>query len=358
MKVLHVLRQLEPGGIEYWLQRLVQKWPQPGRPDFTIALEEEATGTLSSRFVEAGARLVSIGHPMAMTSYCWRLWRLLKDEGPFQAIHCHTHKAAFLPLLVAWVAGVPVRAAHAHADFRGRRLGVVRRLYETASSWLVEQLATVRLAVSQGAGKDLFATSRKAVDWLPCGIDPNRYRVRDERGSDQPFTLIHVGRLSPEKNHEFLLRLMFHLRQEIPGVRLLSVGDGPLREALQRKTVELGLNDCVEFLGSREDVPELFAGADLFVFPSISEGLGMAAIEAQFAGLPVLLASHLPEELEAIPSLCHRLAIDLPVEVWVKMIQQLRFQNRTDIREQREGLSASPYSIHHNIRRLGELYAK
>lgn len=358
MKVLHVLRQLETGGIECWLDRLVANWPKTEETEFHFALEEEDPGALAPRLIAHGARIHTLSHPIQMLRYSWRFLTLLRREGPFTAVHCHNHKAAFFPLFLAALAGVPIRVSHAHADFRSRSVSTTRRAYERLCSFLVCQLSTVRLAVSNGAAKDLFQDFSKSFEWLPCGIDLASYLDTIPRRDSSCFTLIHVGRLVPEKNHEFLLHLFAHLSSILPESRLWIVGEGPEGEKLQRLSHRLGIDGKTSFLGQREDVPQLLQAADLFVFPSRSEGLGISAIEAQLCGLPVLIAAHLPEELNAVPGLCHRLAIDLPIEEWVQMILQIRESVIQPNEESSAALASSPYSLHCNIQRLKGIYAR
>jgi glycosyltransferase involved in cell wall biosynthesis len=113
----------------------------------------------------------------------------------------------------------------------------------------------------------------------------------------------------------------------------------------------------VRFFGNRFDLPALLAAADICVFPSLCEGLGLAAIEAQAAGLPTLLARHLPVELDLLPQLTRRLALDLPLSQWVNSILEMRMMPHLDSNERQQALQESPFSIEANIRVLSQIYA-
>ncbi|MCX6613650.1 MAG: glycosyltransferase, partial [Acidobacteria bacterium] len=113
----------------------------------------------------------------------------------------------------------------------------------------------------------------------------------------------------------------------------------------------------VTFYGNRPDIPSLLASADLFVFPSQSEGLGLAALEAQAAGLPTLLASHLPQELNMLPALTRRLALDLPITEWVNLVLEMRNMPHLDRLQRQAALLDSPYSIETNLCTLTQIYA-
>lgn len=357
MKVLHVLRQLNPGGIECWLERLIRGWPSATRPDFHLALEEPDFGSLAPSFAAQGVHL-HYCPPPGHRSSAWSFLQLLSTAGPFDAIHCHNHHAAAFQLTLAACHGVPVRIAHSHADFRQhpRRSALLRRLYESTTSLTLQSVASVRLAVSRAAGADLFGADSE-VQLLPCGANFEPY-LSTPRGPDPScFTLVHVGRLVPEKNHEFLFQLFKLLCENEPNARLRLIGDGPLRPALEARACALDIRSRLEFCGNQTDIADFLASADAFVFPSHSEGLGLAAIEAQAAGIPVLLADHLPPELDLLPPLFRRLALDLPLQRWVNALLEMRHTAQLPAPRRRALLAASPFSLDANIRALGEIYA-
>ena len=359
MKVLHVLRHFNHGGIECWLERLMMAWPRDSRPEFHFALEESNFGVLAPRMQALGARLHHCPPPRQAAKAASSLLSVLADHGPFRAIHCHNHHASAFNLAVAAQLGIPIRASHSHADFRsapGSKSGL-RRCYAATARLALRALANVRLAVSKGAAADLFVGGAPDVELLPCGIDFQPFFDPSAHRDASRFTLIHVGRLVPEKNHSFLLKVVRELARHEPGTQLWLVGDGPLRSSLVAESASLGITDRVHFWGARNDIADLLASADVFVFPSISEGLGLAAIEAQAAGLPVVLAQHLPEELDVFPSHCFRLALDLPIEQWVNSILNSRDLAPLSSAERLARLAQSEFSIHANVRSLSQVYA-
>lgn len=357
MKVLHVLRHLNPGGIECWLERLCQHWKAPSRPEFHFALEDPECGTLVPTFCNLGVRLHHVPTPSDFGSAMSGWHRLFSREGPFDVVHSHIHHASILPLIWAQKAQVPVRIAHSHADLRHMPNSLFRSLYFRLARRLLPLVASRRIATSAGAACDLFGSAEAATDLFPCGLDFEPFFAMQHRAVSRRFTLVHVGRFVPEKNHEFLLRLFAAYHREDPETRLLLIGDGPLRQAIESLCCRLGVASAVDFAGSSNQVAPLLAQADLFVFPSLSEGLGLAAIEAQAAGLPVLLASHLPEELDLFPNRIRRLALNLPMDQWMGSIRELRNLPPLDAHQRRLRLADSPFTITANIRMLEKIYA-
>ncbi len=355
MKVLHILRQLHPGGIECWLRELVAAWPEQSRPEFHFALETKDFGSLAEDFVALGVRLHFCPAPTDAAQSVRGFADVLARQGPFHAVHCHTHYASPFSLALARWAGVPALVAHSHADFSRQAKQIGRRCYREFSRRILGPLANRKLAVSEAAARDLFGHTGQATI-MPCGFAVDRFCVerRPRRGE---FNVVHVGRLVPEKNHDFLLRFILKLSEKHAGARLWLIGDGPERESLERRIEALGLGQRVVLLGNRGDVPEHLAGADLFVFPSLSEGLGLAAVEAQAAGVPTLMASHLPTESVVFPEMVRRLALELPVEDWVDAALELRTAEVPSRESRRERMEASPFSIGSNLKVLSNVYA-
>ena len=112
-------------------------------------------------------------------------------------------------------------------------------------------------------------------------------------GKDK-FVVGHVGRLHPQKNHDFLIDVFAELKKSKPDAELILVGTGPLEEKVKSKVAEKGLSDCVHFLGNRKDMNRIYQAMDVFVFPSLFEGLGIVAIEAQAAGVPIVCSDITP----------------------------------------------------------------
>jgi glycosyltransferase involved in cell wall biosynthesis len=350
------LRQLNPGGIECWLQRLIQHWPEQSRPEFHFALEERDFGTLSQEFLRLGVNLHYCPPPRQWLSEPRAFAQLLESLEPLQVIHCHNHFASALHLSIAARMGVPIRISQSHADFRRSNSGV-RQVYAAICRRLLRGAANVKLAVGKGAALDLFGEEASTARILPCGSSFEALLGTNRKADDSRFTLVHVGRLAPEKNHEFLLQLLLVMRKREPRARLWLVGDGPQRPLLEARVQELELGEAVQFWGNQRDLASIFAAADAFVFPSHAEGLGLAALEAQAAGVPCWVAAHLPEELNLIPELVHRLALELPILMWVESILENRTACTVTEEQRRRHFERSAFSIETNLAALQSIYA-
>jgi len=139
--------------------------------------------------------------------------------------------------------------------------------------------------------------------------------------SEDAFVVGHVGRFSQPKNHRFLIEIFSEIVKREPRAHLLLVGDGELRSTYEKTITSAGLADRVSFLGSRSDVPQIMLGAmDVFLFPSLYEGLGLALIEAQAAGLRAIIAANIPGEVDVVKPLLRRMSLSQSSSVWAEEV--------------------------------------
>lgn len=210
------------------------------------------------------------------------------------------------PLKLAAEFGIPVRIAHSHnpqnmdLSLRGRGQEVLHRTQRTQ----LGRWANVLWACSEHSARwacpamDVpHAVIANAIDAKTFRHDRRvRQEVRDQYDLADCLLVGHVGRLQYQKNQGFLLEAFARLKVREPRARLVLAGDGPDLTDLEAKAVALGIAQDVLFLGVRDDVPRLMQAFDLFAMPSHFEGLGMAALEAQAAGLPCVLSDAVPRE--------------------------------------------------------------
>jgi glycosyltransferase involved in cell wall biosynthesis len=173
---------------------------------------------------------------------------------------------------------------------------------------------------------------------------------------EHEFVIGHVGRFDPLKNHAFLVKAAAEVVQRRPDSRLLLVGDGPLRGEILDQARELGIADRVIFTGTRDDVPNQLSAMDVFVFPSISEGLGLAVVEAQAAGLPCVISSAVPAEADILPQLILRASSGASPSLWADLIFDACRKRAPGGTESLAALENSVLNLDRSIESLYELW--
>lgn len=195
--------------------------------------------------------------------------------------------------------GVPVRVCHYHSSqFLGDGLN---RLLSEWHRPRVPKLATCCLAASEDAGA--FAYGNAGFCVLPNAFDYGAYafdqskrtEIRNELNLGHSHVIGTVGSLTERKNHRYLIGLMPEIMNYVPDVKLLIIGAGELGDSLKSYASELGVEERVIISGPRTDIPDVLSSMDVFAFPSITEGLGVAALEAQANGLPCLVSEGVPK---------------------------------------------------------------
>jgi glycosyltransferase involved in cell wall biosynthesis len=236
--------------------------------------------------------------------------------------------------LLTRLMGVRGRIVHSHNNTRAvdRVASFPRRMYTRSMKLLVRWFSTAGLGTSGSAAALMFGDGWSleprwkvlpaCVDLAPFGGCSDRGRVRGELGiPDSAIVFGHVGRFVEQKNHEFLIRLAAILVTKEPRARFVLIGTGPTQQLAEDTIRECGLTDHITIFAPRDDIPRIMLGAfDFFLFPSLYEGLGLALVEAQAAGLSCFASTAIPPEAIVVPSLVHRFPLAGGPEYWADAI--------------------------------------
>ena len=368
-RALHVLGRFDAGGVENWLLRLAATRDSAAWTfDFCLLGDDE--GALAREARRMGFEVLRCPWRPAAT-FPWRLLRLIR-RGGYEVIHSHLLLfGGLIAALAAW-AGVRVRVVHAHNSRDGRRDTLGRRLYRGAMRRLIARFASCGLACSREAAAWAFGGLRpKTVRIVPYGLDLAEFAFPDEAArlelrldarrawgiGPREFVFFHVARMAEAKNQEFLLLAFAEALERKPRLRLALVGDGPLRASLERTAAELEMGDRVIFTGLRRDAPRLLTAiADGFVLPSLHEGLPVALLEAQAAGLPSLVSDRVSAEATPIGELAARLGIERPIDEWAEALVELSRQPRLGAAQAVARMRRAGFDAAGGWRRLTAIY--
>ncbi|MFO0970292.1 MAG: glycosyltransferase family 1 protein [Gemmataceae bacterium] len=362
--ILQVLFDLNRGGSETWLMHVLRHAdPDRFRMDFLLHTEEK--GAYEEEVIQRGCKIFRCPRPVKFWSYGRAFRRILRENGPYDVLHSHVTYQGIVARL-AYKENVPTRIMHSHNDrvaFLGA--GWLRPLIISWTNRWVHRYATHGLACSERAATALFGEKwRSDPRWqiLYCGIDVTPFeqtyskeQVRTELGIPANALVIgHIGRFHVQKNHAFLLEIAAALVRKDPSARVILVGGGELENQIRSAVIERGLADHVCLLGVRPDVPRILkAVVDVAVLPSRYEGLPLVALEAQAAGVPIVVSSNITSELDFCPELVARLSLDDSADVWATEILD---QKRKKRHATPASFRASPFTTEASARALEELY--
>jgi glycosyltransferase involved in cell wall biosynthesis len=376
IRVLHVVGILQRGGVETWLMHVLRQLDRDQiQVDFLV--QTEIPGAYDAEVEALGCRIWRCPIDRAQPwRYARQFKQILREGGgssgnPYQIVHSHVHHFSGFTLRLAQQMKVPVRIAHSHNDTSpvSKQAGWLRRQYMRLTQAWIYKYATVGLAASREAAQDLFGTQWEkegrwqllyyGVDLLPFETAEDADQARAALGIPvDAFVLGHVGRFEHQKNHPFLLDIAAEVCQRDPKAYLLMIGDGPLRPEIEALVAKSAWKDRILFAGLRPDVPRLMNSVmDIFVLPSFYEGLPLVGIEAQAAGLPMVLSDTITPELDAVPALMTRLSLQQPALVWAEKILAARSQHLHQTHNiGLETLQSSAFNITHSAQQLASLY--
>ena len=219
--------------------------------------------------------------------FAYRLSQFLKDKAP-DVVHCHSRRGAdLLGGLAASYAEIPAIVSRRVDNTEIRLLATLR--YKPFRKIIAISEAIARVMREHEVEEERIAVIRSAVDASAFAREPDRDAFRAEFGLDSGvFTMAAAGQLIPRKGHRYLLQAAAELKRSHPSFRLLIFGEGYLNYQLRAQAMALGLGGVVQFPGFRDDLDDFIACFDLFVHPALSEGLGVAALKAAAAGVPVV----------------------------------------------------------------------
>lgn len=343
MRVLHVVTNLwRCNGVMSVVMNYLRMMPEDIR--FDVLYFDELTDNYKAEIEALGGRAIKIAPPGLHSFRRDDVDEYLSaHRGEYAAIHLHLPYLASLFAGKARKYGIGKVCVHCHSTWFSLepRNSWRNRLFNLPTKWLADQL----FACGRDAG--LFWYGKKAMEQgrvkvLPNAIVCERYQFSEERrqaarrslGLEDHLVVGHVGRVTPpQKNHPFLLRVFAALREKRPDAVLLLVGAEP-NETLSALADELGIGEQIRWLGLRADVAELLQAMDVFVFPSFYEGLPVAVVEAESAGLPVVMSDAVTDEVCVTEGRIHRLPLEAAPEVWAERALLFARLPRKDTGEQ------------------------
>lgn len=363
MRILQIGLGDNPGGVEAFVMNYYRELSGKGVTfDFLcmygkIAYEEEIRALGGRIFYVPNVKKHYFG-------YINGVKKVLREEN-YTAVHVNMLSAANItPLrLAAKYSGAKI-IAHSH---NSAVPGLIRSLMDKANRPKVGRYADLKFACGEKAGRWMFgdrAYEAGEVKLIRNAIEVEKYlfsqekreRLREELGLRDAFVIGHVGRFEPQKNHEGLLDIFAEAVKIIPGAHLVLIGDGFLRKHMEEKVREAGLTDRVTFAGVRRDVPELLSAMDVFLFPSLFEGLPFTLVEAQANGLPCVMSDTITEEVIVCRERVRKLSLTADKDLWAKAVKEFAHTRRADPAAVKEAMENAHFDIKKEADRLGRFY--
>lgn len=364
IKIVHFVPRLVFGGVEAVILNYVNHFECISDFEFHIITQDINSNDCLEQFKKNGFIVHIVTHKRkSIFKNIVEIYHILKKE-KFDIVHSHMTLTNFYVLFLSHIVGTRVRISHSHNVF-GENTNLVKRYVVKVIKIMNRLTATDYMSCSRAAGEYLFGKRNVncgKVYLLKNAINLKKFiynqdvrqRIRKKYGiCDNDFCVGNIGRFANQKNQIFLISVFFELAKLEPNSKLLLVGDGELKTEIISKVNELKISEKVIFVGQTTTPYHYYQAMDIFCFPSLYEGLGIVAIEAQARGIPVLASDILPKEV-AVTSLVEFCSLkEEPLE-WARKLINLR---KKECINSLEKLKEYGYSIEKEAKKL-EVYYK
>lgn len=338
IRVLHVVGNMGIGGIETLIMNIYRNIDRD-KVQFDFLIHNPTEGEYAEEIKKLGGHIYRMPVLRDKTrTYYWRyfeyksaLKKFFSEHKEIKVLHGHMTNTASIYMPIAMKYGnVKCCIAHSHQTEATPGLsGIVTNILQRH----LEKIATDYFACSEEAAKWIYSieiVENGKVKIIHNGTDVEKYhfdsveheKIKNQMGHSGKIVFGNVARFKKQKNHEFLIDIFAEIHKMNQNTVLILVGQGELEENMKEKVAKLGLDDCVEFLGARNDVPTLLKDFDVFLLPSLFEGLPLVGIEAQAAGLPMITSNTVTLEADVTGNVTF-LPLELSAEEWAKKILEV-----------------------------------
>lgn len=362
IRVLHVVGSMNRAGTETMLMNIYRNIDREKvQFDFISYSKDEAH--YDKEIKSLGGNVIKL----SSTTSVKELVNAIKENGPYDVVHAHTLFNSGIAMLAAKKCGIKIRISHAHTTLDNSS-SIARKMYINGMRFLINKHSTKTLACSKEAGKYLFGEkeiNKDKYQYFPNLID---YEVllekpikevelfKNDEGLNKGIVIGHIGTFKESKNHKLLLEICKHMNEQNIDTKLLLVGDGGLRSELENLAKQYKITDKVKFVGVREDINVMLHSMNVFVFPSIFEGLGLVLLEAQAAGLPCIVSEAIQPEADLGINLVNKLKLSDGVKVWSDEIIKLANKRENNIEAIKNIFEDKGYSKSKCIEKLMKIY--
>lgn len=355
IRILHIVSFMQRGGLETLIMNCYRHIDRE-KMQFDFIVHREFRADYDDEIEALGGRIYRLPRLNPFSpGYKKALLTFFRTHPEYKIVHCHLDCMSALPLAAAKQCGVPVRIAHGHSSNQDRDWKYpLKRIYMRK----IPEVATHFFACSETAGQWMFPGQKVTV--INNGVETEKFAfnpivrdaVRRELGLRNELVLGHVGRFVPTKNHDFLIDIFAEVHNRIPSSKLLLMGTGPLETQVKEKISKLGLSDYVEFLGVRSDVNRILQAIDVFVLPSLYEGLALTSVEAQTSGVQCVFSDVIPRECK-MTDVVSFVALQASAEVWAQKIVAVSSAARTN---KRDNIVSAGFDIRTTVAWLVQFY--
>ena len=362
IRILQITGGMNMGGIENFIMNIYRNIDRT-KVQFDFLIHQEEKQIFEDEILSLGGKIYRIPSfgKLGHFGYLKTLHKFFKEHLEYKIVHSHYNTVSGIILREAKRCGIKERIAHSHTSYPEYRF--IEKVYKSYSKFLINPNSSKKFACSKRAGEWLYGVNSD-FKVINNGINSKEYKfnqdlrekVRNELNiKDEEILIGHVGRFSKEKNHSFLIKIFSELLRKNKNYILALVGTGDTLDTIKKEVEKLNIDKNVKFLGVRKDVNRLLQAFDIFMLPSIFEGLPVTLVEAQGAGLKCFISDSVTREIDLECGLTEFISLEKSPKEWAEIIDRNKKYERKDTVE---ALRSHSYDMTQNAKELENLYIK
>lgn len=325
VKVCHVVSGLKSGGVESMILNYCSLLDQ-NKYEFHILYQHEPSMKNVVEFEKINFELYRIPskvkHPIKNFT---ETYKYLKNNN-IDVVHCHMTLMNFIPLIAARLLKIKVRICHSH-NSDVRKKNIIVKLVEKILKKLCINNSTNLVSCGEDAGKYMYGNRKFEILHNALDLDRFKYNedvrnfIRKKYNIDDNCILIgHIGRFTEQKNHKFIVDIISSMSNKNMNIKFMLLGDGELRQEIEQLVIDKNIQGNVIFTGIVPNSNEYYSAFDLFILPSLWEGLPVVGVEAQAAGLLCIFSNNIDKNVEVVKE--NVILIENQLNLWCDKISQ------------------------------------
>ncbi|MFI0429073.1 glycosyltransferase [Mariniflexile sp. HMF6888] len=369
-RILQVVGTMDRAGAETMVMNLYRAIDRT-QYQFDFVYFTERSCSYDDEILSLGGKVYRISekdskNPIART---YQLYKIIKKNKPFHAVHCHQLLANSFHLTAGYIGGIKRRLVHAHStqDFNSK--SVIRSLYQKISKLVISILATDFIACGKEAGDFLFPNKYKDIIFIPNAIDVHKFLkagdlkknieyFNNNKINNETLILCQIGRFMPVKNHIFSVNFALFLKEKGLDFHMLFVGGGYLEDEIKELVNSNELGNNITFLGVRKDIDIILSNSDVLLMPSLYEGFPVILVESQAVGTPALISEGISNEVDLGLNLVKFCSLNQLSDVWYDALISLINNEKFSSKIRHNVLKQKGFDIEVSVKKLEKIYNK
>lgn len=361
IKVLYFVDRLRHGGIQQLIVEILRNVDTKKVQIDLLVFDDGETYPLEEVVKNLGVQLFKINAwirtPLDYIKQAKALNKFFSEHHDYKAVHMHSSSKNFMVLKYAKKYGIKIRIPHSHnIGFQSKNK--IKILVGDILKKPLKKYATHYFACSELAGKWLFGNEKVKI--IHNAVDYKRFKFnlekRDELrkglGIENKLVVGNVGRFTTQKNHTFLIDIFNEIHKQNEDTILMLVGIGEKEDEIKKKVQDLNLQDCVKFMGFCKNTNEMMWCMDMFLMPSLHEGLPVVGVEAQCTGLPCFMSKDVITKEIKIASNVQFISLENTSKEWADIILKSDLERKDNYKELKE----AGYFIEQTVDELEKFY--